>query len=42
MADSPCKNTLMEHDVKQEIIKEERISSIDFSEEICFQTQKIE
>ena len=32
--DSHGKNTGMEHDVKQEIIKEERTSSIDFSEEI--------
>ena len=32
--DSPCKNTVMEHDVKQEIIKKERTSSIDFSEKI--------
>ena len=31
---SPCKNTVMEHDVKQEIIKKERTSSIDFSEKI--------
>ena len=34
ITDSPCKNTVMEHDVKQEIIKKERTSSIDFSEEI--------
>ena len=34
ITDSPCKNTVMEHDVKQEIIKKERTSSTDFSEEI--------
>ena len=34
ITDSHGKNTGMEHDVKQEIIKEERTSSIDFSEEI--------
>ena len=32
--DSSCKNTVMEHDVKQETIKKERTSSIDFSKEI--------
>ena len=31
---SPCKNTVMDHDLKQEIIKKERTSSIDFSEKI--------
>ena len=31
---SPCKNTVMEHDLKQGIIKKERTSSIDFSEKI--------
>ena len=34
ITDSPCKNTVMEHDVKQETIKKERTSSIDFSKEI--------
>ena len=31
---SSCKTAVMEDDVKQEIIKKERTSSIDFSEEI--------
>ena len=34
ITNSPCKNTVIEHDIKQEIIKKERTSSIDFSEEI--------
>ena len=34
ITDSSCKTTVMEDDVKQEIIKKERTSSIDFSEEI--------
>ena len=32
--DSSCKNTVMEHDVKQETIKKERTGLIDFSKEI--------
>ena len=34
ITDSPCKNTVIERDIKQEIIKKESTGLIDFSEEI--------
>ena len=39
---SPCKNAVMEHDVKQDIIKKEPVRLTFMKKYICFQTQKIE
>ena len=39
---SPCKNTVMEHDVKQDIIRKEPVRLTFLKKYICLQTQKIE
>ena len=42
ITDCPCKNTVMEHNVKQEIIKKEPVRLTFLEKYICFQRQKTE